>query len=111
MTALKKDWYKAAAKDAGDLEKIRSRSSRAKLSPVPDVTERVPPFRGLSRKLLTLKEACEHPSLNISMTTLRKLLKDRMIFAHPRGRYIYIPIEEIENYCERERLRGMDRYA
>jgi excisionase family DNA binding protein len=108
--ALKKDWYKAAAKEAEDLDKIRSRSARAKLTPVPDVTERVPPFRGLSRlPLLTYKEACE--KLEICMTTLRALIKRRMIFPHGRGRKVRIPIEECERYAEREVLLRMERNA
>jgi excisionase family DNA binding protein len=111
MGALKKDWYKQLAKESEDLDRIRAKPGRNILSPAPDYSEMVPPFRGLSRQLLSLQEACDHPSLKVSMTTLRKLIKERMIFAHPRGRFVKIPIEEIENYCERERLRGMKRYA
>lgn len=111
MGALKKDWYKLLAASTRDLDGIRARPGRDKLAPLPDVSELVPPFRGISRQLLTPKEACEHPGLRVSMTTLRKLLKEKKIFAHPRGRFIYIPIEEIENYCERERLLGVERYA
>lgn len=110
MTALKKDWWKDAARDGRDLEKIRGGSSRARLTPLPDVTERVPPFRGLSRQsLLTLAETCAR--LDICMTTLRSLMKRRMIFAHGRSRSVRIPIEECENYAEREFLLRVEKNA
>lgn len=110
MAALKKDWYKPLAKESDDLDKIRQKPGRKLLSPVPDVAEMIPPFRGLSRaELLTLQQAAE--KLSISVTTLRLRIKERLIFTHPRGRFIYIPIEECENYSERERLRGMERHA
>lgn len=109
MAALKKDWYKPLAKESEDLDKIRQKPGRKLLSPVPDVAEMIPPFRGLSRQLLTIPDAAVR--LDISVTTLRLRIKERLIFTHPRGRFIYIPIEECENYSERERLRGMERHA
>lgn len=109
MTALKKDWYKGLARESEDLDSIRAKPGRKLLSPVPDVAEMIPPFRGLSRQLLTMKEAAE--KLHVSMTTLRARIRERLLFTHPRGRFVYIPIEECENYSERERLRGMERHA
>lgn len=108
MTALKKDWFRGAAKETEDLDRIRPRA-RTGLAAVPGVSEMIPPFRGLSKQLLTMKQACE--KLKVSMTTLRARIREKLIFTHPRGRLVYIPIEECENYSERERLRGMERHA
>lgn len=109
MKALKPGWYKEFSKGSEDLDLIQPATARKPLAPIPAVADMVPPFRGLSRQLLTMKEACAHPSLKVSMTTLRKLLRERMIFAQPRGRLIYIPIEEIENYNARAQLRDRER--
>jgi hypothetical protein len=104
--AIKSDWYIQLAKGSGDAEKIQPSKGRA--AP-PAESQTVPPFCGKSRKLLTKVEACAE--LECSLTHLHNQLRARMIFAESRGRLVYIPIEECQNYRERERLRCLERYA
>lgn len=102
-------WYETLAKDSQDLDEIRPAGARP-LKPPPPESAEVPPFKGISRlPLLTKRECCE--IIGCGMTFLETQIRNKMIFPQPRGRLVKIPIEEIENYNERERLRFMKKYA
>lgn len=105
---LGKNWFIEMASGNADLAKIHP-AGRKPPAPPPASTDEIPPFRGLSRKLLTRNEASAR--LSISLTTLDKLLRDRLIFAHPRGRLVYIPEEECENYVKRAMIERERRHA
>lgn len=109
MAALDKDWFRDIAKGSEDLDTIRPAFVRKQLRISGDEAVMVPPFVGLSSRLYTMKEACA--AIPCSMTTLRKMLRERMIFPHPRGRLIYIPQEEIANYNARAQLRYQRKHA
>jgi len=109
MKELPKDWFRDLAKGSEDLDQIRPTTKRKTLHVPGDEAEMVPPFRGVSTRLYSMREACE--IMKCSITTLRKLLRERMIFPHPRGRFVYIPEEEIANYNARAQLRYQRRHA
>lgn len=106
--ALQKDWYIELAKGHDDLSRIQPAGRKTLVSP-PFEPATIPPFRGISRELLTKKEASE--KLGVSTTFIDKQIRSRMIFPQPRGRLIYIPIEEVENYIRREQERYMELHA
>jgi excisionase family DNA binding protein len=107
---LGKDWFKEIAKGNPDLDKILPAGRRA-LAPPPSSTEDVPPFRASSRlPLFTREEAAG--KLEVGVSTLDRLIRDRLIFPHYRGRLVRVSIEEIENYNQREAIeRERKRHA
>lgn len=109
MKELEPDWFKTLSKKHVDLDKIRA-ITRKTLTPPPVSSMEVPPFRGLSRTdLLTRAEAAK--KLEMGMTTLDKLIRDKLIFPQYRGRLVKIPIEEIENYNVRASIEREKRHA
>jgi hypothetical protein len=107
--SIKPNWFVELAKGGEDLARIQP-AGKKPLAPPPIEANEIPPFRGISRlPLLTRMQACD--VIGCCLTHLDKQIRGRMIFPQPKGRRVMIPIEEIENYFERERLKFQRKHA
>lgn len=100
--AVKKNWFEDLAQDNADLALIKPIARKAP-APIPLVTAEIPPFKGISREpLKTRSEAAD--LMGCCLSFLDGQIRDRMIFPQYKGRFVMIPVEEIENYWERSRM-------
>ncbi len=109
---LSKDWY-LETQTAAVLPMPSRPAPASKAQPL--LMNEIPPFRGISRHLLTRLEACEELSKGrpkpCSFSFLDKQIRIGMIYPTPRGRLVMIPIEEIENFNARSQIMYTRRHA
>jgi hypothetical protein len=110
---LAKNWWQAEGEAKAELPPARP-TLRVVEPPPPEVLIAIPPFSGVSRRLLTRAEACAElkPGQKpCSLTFLDKQIRLGLLHPHPRGREVWIPIEEIENYNARAQMLYRSRHA